>query len=156
MRKKRGLRPKVNAKQALQRIEAMAREIRKNPKLAEFKIKENIGIALFSLAEVGVREISIYYSGSGDSGEIVDVNLEYKKNASRETEIDRWDEIEDILREWAYDRLEHEDDWCNNDGGEGTITIQVPSGEYRIHHGVRSMVYNDSEGELKEESFFTD
>lgn len=118
--------------------------------------KSDMGMALFSLAEQGVTRITIYYSGSGDSGEITDVSPEYISPRKERVDLLKWNEIAKILEDWAYDRLEYEADWCNNDGGEGHIQIQVPSGEYQLHHGVRDITYSDSEGDLKEEDYFND
>ena len=120
--------------------------------------KLSLGTALLELKELGVIEIEISYSGGGDDGAIDDVELQYNLSGNR-TRADRqlpegWDEIKNELEEWTYERLGTEGDWVNNDGGEGTITIQVPSGEYTLNHGVRETHWTNSEGDLKEEKFF--
>jgi len=120
--------------------------------------KLNLGTALLELSELGVLDVFIYYNGSGDSGEISEIGLRYKQSMQEkkkdEKYPEKWDELREALEEWAYARLEDEADWYNNEGGEGNIQIQVPSGEYTLHHGIREMHYNDSTGDLKEEEFF--
>jgi hypothetical protein len=115
--------------------------------------KIDLGMALFGLAEKGVKTIEIRYSGGGDSGSIEEVNpLNRKQEVMKVEKLERWDEIQNILEEWAYKRLEDtEGDWINNEGGSGTFTIQVPSGEYELAHSVNITKDYDHSGLISEE-----
>ena len=75
----------------------------------------------------GYKIIHVSYSGCGDSGEVTEVYtaindkthyFNYKDN--------EYEEISDIV----YDLLTY--DWYNNDGGGGTVDINLESGEVEI------------------------
>ncbi len=106
---------------------------------------------LLKLADLGVTGIKVHYAGSGDSGAIE--NIVYTTEELDKDEIDAFNEI-DTLDIWGNERNDLNDlstelcsqvdsfvidkllndieDWWNNDGGEGTVCIIVPSGKYRI------------------------
>lgn len=103
---------------------------------------------LLKLADLGVTGIKIFYSGSGDSGDIDDVVYTRTKEASfddintlssygesslylKELDYDLKDEISDFASEKILNNLE---DWWNNDGGYGTMLIKIPSGKYEINN----------------------
>ena len=103
---------------------------------------------LLKLADLGVTGIKIFYSGSGDSGDIDDVVYTRTKEASfddintlssygesslylKELNYDLKDEISDFASEKILNNLE---DWWNNDGGYGTMLIKIPSGKYEINN----------------------
>ena len=115
--------------------------------------KLDLGVALFNLAELGVKTIEITYSGGGDSGSLEEFNPRDKKDALiDESELDRWSEIQTMLEEWAYKRLQDtEGDWINNEGGSGTFTIQVPSGDYKLDHSINVQEDYDYSGKISEE-----
>jgi hypothetical protein len=110
---------------------------------------------LLKLADLGVTGIKVHYAGSGDSGAIE--NVVYTTEELDEDEIDAFNEI-DTLDIWGNERNDLNDlstelcsqvdsfvidkllndieDWWNNDGGEGTVCIIVPSGKYRIENRI--------------------
>lgn len=110
---------------------------------------------LLKLADLGVTGIKVHYAGSGDSGAIE--NVVYTTEELDEDEIDAFNEI-DTLDIWGNDRNDLNDlstelcsevdsfvidrllndieDWWNNDGGEGTVCIIVPSGKYKINNQI--------------------
>ena len=105
---------------------------------------------LLQLADLGVTGIKIFYSGSGDSGDIDDVvytttkevnfndinNLtNYGENALYLTNLDHdlKDEITDFATSKLLDDIE---DWWNNDGGYGNLLIKIPSGQYEINNTI--------------------
>lgn len=131
------------------------------------------------LKNLGVAKVVIDYSGSGDSGQIDTISayraddLETDPNGAQDVDdlvrahapaneivmrvaaklLDEKDEkLSSALEQFAYDALESLDveDWCNNDGGDGVMTIYVeagendgeeyPAGHIRVDHG-----YNVSE-----------
>ena len=110
---------------------------------------------LLKLADLGVTGIKVHYAGSGDSGAIENVVYTAEKLSNITDEA--FDEIYD-LDVWGDDRNDLNDlstglcsevdsfvidkllndieDWWNNDGGEGTVCIIVPSGKYKINNQI--------------------
>jgi hypothetical protein len=120
------------------------------------KLDDDNRILLFKLQDLGISYIQGYYEGSGDSGAIEEIlyidnkkaeikNLSFE-DFSEDNYIHHEDlsidkkldsgleaEIEDIM----YNLLEDIEDWYNNDGGFGIITINVFTGECNINNNVR-------------------
>ena len=114
---------------------------------------------LLKLADLGVTGIKIFYSGSGDSGDIDDVVYTRTKEASfddintlssygenslylKELDYDLKDEISDFADQKILNDIE---DWWNNDGGYGTMLIKIPSGKYEINN----MIYTTDTEEFE-------
>ena len=103
---------------------------------------------LLQLADLGVTGIKIFYSGSGDSGDIDDIvytttkeasfddimNLNsYGENLLNLQTLD--DELSDKIKDFANEKILNDlEDWWNNDGGYGTMLIKIPSGKYEINN----------------------
>ena len=101
---------------------------------------------LLKLADLGVTGIKIFYSGSGDSGDIDDVVYTTTKevtfydimNLSNYGEgilylADLDGELRDDLIDFANEKILNDlEDWWNNDGGYGAMIIKIPSGKYKI------------------------
>ena len=101
---------------------------------------------LLKLADLGVTGIKIFYSGSGDSGDIDDVVYTITKEASFDDIMnlsnygegilylaDLNGELRDDLIDFANEKILNDlEDWWNNDGGYGVMIIKIPSGEYEI------------------------
>ena len=105
---------------------------------------------LLQLADLGVTGIKIFYSGSGDSGDIDDVVYtttkeasfddintltNYGENALYLTNLDH--DLKDEITDFATSKLLDEiEDWWNNDGGYGNLLIKIPSGQYEINNTI--------------------
>ena len=103
---------------------------------------------LLQLADLGVTGIKIFYSGSGDSGDIDDVvytttkevnfndinNLtNYGENALYLTNLDH--DLKEEISDFADQKILNDiEDWWNNDGGYGVMLIKIPSGNYEINN----------------------
>ena len=103
---------------------------------------------LLQLADLGVTGIKIFYSGSGDSGDIDDIvyttdveasfndinNLSsYGEDALYLSNLDT--DLKYKISEFASTKILDEiEDWWNNDGGYGTMLIKIPSGNYEINN----------------------
>ena len=103
---------------------------------------------LLKLADLGVTGVKIFYSGSGDSGDIDDVvytttkevnfndinNLtNYGENALYLTNLDH--DLKDEISDFADQKILNDiEDWWNNDGGYGAMLIKIPSGQYEINN----------------------
>jgi len=106
---------------------------------------------LIKLADHGVTGIKIHYDGSGDSGAIeeicyttdpcaspsdVDDNVEIWGSSYSLSNLD--ETAYKAIENFAYEKLlEDIEDWYNNEGGFGDISICVPSGKYMIDNHVR-------------------
>ena len=111
---------------------------------------------LVKLANYGITGIKIHYDGSGDSGAIeeiayttepcenaydVEANTDFYGPDSNLNNLE--DGLHSILEAYAYDMLEGIEDWYNNEGGFGDLSIHIPSGNYYISNNIR--VYDTEE-----------
>ena len=85
----------------------------------------NLDLKRFSseMVKNGTFKVEIHYRGSGDSGEMDTIEV-----LDNGTEIDEADA--DIIREIAYEIPQY--DWYNNEGGNGTITIDFKKRTWEI------------------------
>lgn len=120
-------------------------------------MKEEHHAIVEQLRAMGVTQVVVKYSGSGDSGGINDIAA-----CKKDSPPDTWSPIEEIeaaheaahptnkvvvevtaaiegsksgsmqerIEELCYEALDHvnAEDWYNNDGGGGTMTIYVEAG----------------------------
>ena len=109
---------------------------------------------LIQLADLGVTGIRINYEGGGDSGCIEDIMYTDKEGVSLdEVQNLPWDskdlrklnnELAINLENFTTDTiLDDIEDWWNNEGGYGTLSILVPSGEYSIENNIRKIEYDE-------------
>ena len=102
---------------------------------------------LIQLADLGVTGIRISYEGGGDSGCIEDIFYTDKEGVLLdEVQNLPWDsknlkalnnELAINIENFATDKiLDDIEDWWNNDGGYGKVSILVPSGKYKISNSV--------------------
>ena len=103
---------------------------------------------LLKLADLGVTGIKIFYSGSGDSGDIDDVVYTTTKDVTFYDIMNLTSHGEDVLyltnldhdlkeeiSDFADQKILNDiEDWWNNDGGYGTMLIKIPSGNYEINN----------------------
>ena len=105
---------------------------------------------LIQLADLGVTGIRINYEGGGDSGCIEDIFYTDKDGVLLdEVQSLPWDSknlkalnnelainIENFTTDTILDTIE---DWWNNEGGSGTLSILVPSGEYNVENNIKNL-----------------
>ena len=105
---------------------------------------------LLKLADLGVTGIKIFYSGSGDSGDIDDIVYTTIKEASFYDIMNLSTYGEDILYladldgylrddliDFANEKILNDlEDWWNNDGGYGVMIIKIPSAQYQINNTI--------------------
>ncbi len=106
---------------------------------------------LLKLADLGVTGVKVHYDGGGDSGAIEWIGYTKEPCTTPEDvndDIDNWDNdvnlaeldssayslIEDFAQERILNDLE---DWWNNEGGYGNLSICVPSGKYMVNNSIR-------------------
>jgi hypothetical protein len=118
--------------------------------------ENNITSLLLQLADRGVTGIRVHYSGGGDSGCIEEIlyttkTLSTDEELAFETieELSSWNDplvgdlryldsgLSSDLDEFANDKiLNNIEDWWNNNGGYGVMSIIVPSGKYKINNNI--------------------
>lgn len=85
--------------------------------------------------DIGVTAVVIRYSGSGDSGQVDEV--EYVNKEGVVVDEAKWQELEEFFAEWAFDELisnsEHDGFW-NNEGGYGSIDIDFETNDIKWDH----------------------
>jgi hypothetical protein len=109
---------------------------------------------LLQLADRGVTGIRVEYSGGGDSG-CIDSIMYTTQTLDKDEEI-AFDYISELptygaspnlsnldsgiysdIEDFAQDKILNDiEDWWNNDGGYGVLSILVPSGKYTIDNSV--------------------
>jgi hypothetical protein len=110
---------------------------------------ENIDYVLLKYNMLGYKYIKILYSGGGDSGEIDEMYI------TKETIDDLHDTyntewvalIEDkdygILQDFACEKIiEQYEDWWNNDGGSGSLIINLLNGDFKV---INEIYYQQSD-----------
>lgn len=107
--------------------------------------------AMMYLQDNGIFQINIRYSGEGDSGAID--AIEFYDNNNTEVDINCDTDVNNFIENLAYSKLNGIEDWYNNDGGYGNMTIEIPSGEFTINNNIRITDYEvyTHEGQLESE-----
>ncbi len=105
---------------------------------------------LIKLANLGVTGIKVAYEGAGDSGaiewigytdqpcetpqDVEDIVDAWVNPTLADLDSDAYALIEDFANEKLLQDIE---DWWNNEGGFGELSICVPSGKYIVNNNVR-------------------
>lgn len=101
------------------------------------------------MRSAGVKEVEIQYNGSGDEGGMTEVlytmedgaesnQLHPTDNASADPLWDDWESLHDrALEASGYDG------YWNNDGGGGSMTLDVASGSLTVNHYYYETVQED-------------
>ena len=106
-------------------------------------------VLFLKLRNMGIEKVRVDFSGGGDSGDITDT--EYLDDKGNVLDIDIHKEaISELCSETLLNNIE---DWWNNDGGFGTVKIDVNTGDYTIDNHIRITEIEDysHEGSLIEE-----
>jgi hypothetical protein len=109
--------------------------------------------AVVFLKDRGVAKITVTYEGSGDSGSIDNV-LYYDKEDDEHysSQLDITESQHNDIQNLAYPMLDGIEDWYNNEGGYGSISIDLDEFTYSIENNIRVTeveMYNHN-GTLKE------
>lgn len=88
------------------------------------------------LKDKNVHTIEICFSGSGDDGGIDDI--EYYDHLGERIRIrEKTKELDSIFYEIIHDHSDTEGDWINNEGGYGTLTINLEDNIYEMDLNLR-------------------
>lgn len=114
------------------------------------------------LRALGVTTIEVEFSGSGDDGQVdehyMGVMGDFASDAA-EAMLDKAmpdglpadapDTVRKFLSEATYMALEQEgSDWCNNDGGQGTVSFDIVEGNIHVDMNVNITHTENSELDL--------
>lgn len=124
-------------------------------------IEENKKAIIEALNKLGSKTVTVWYSGSSDSGCIDDVafdtdvgdlkviisinksEFDSKKNIWKEFVCNDPIPIKEAIKRICYDLLEqHHGGWENDDGADGEFVFDVESGEINWNHNERYTEYN--------------
>jgi hypothetical protein len=94
----------------------------------------------------GVNRININFSGSGDSGDIDDIEY-YQGDEEISSAIEVKESDENVLKDFAYDiicsKVDTVGDWVNNEGGFGNIEIDTETNHYTLNYSQRTTEDHD-------------
>jgi hypothetical protein len=94
--------------------------------------------AVVFLKDRGVKKIRVTYEGSGDSGAIEDVDYYDKEDDEHYCiQLGITDSQHDDIQNLAYPMLDGIEDWYNNEGGYGSIYIDLDEFTYNIENNIR-------------------
>lgn len=104
------------------------------------KVKLQRVLSLLKAQDRGIRTIQIEFSGSGDSGDIDEVDfLNYEDNSVTLPEsIISVEVFTDLAWEIISDKVDSVGDWVNNEGGFGNIIIDVEKKSYDLNYSQRT------------------
>lgn len=101
-----------------------------------------------NLKDLGIKRIEVGFSGSGDSGDIddvyfntyddLDISSEVINAFKEKSGVDIDNEIRDFAWEIINDKVDTVGDWVNNEGGFGTIQIDVENQSYDLSYSQRT------------------
>jgi hypothetical protein len=128
--------------------------------------EQEVTSLLIKLADIGITGIMVRYDGAGDSGQIEEIQyctepvddveeiedkIDYHSPKLNELNSDLEKAIENLVYKFLLQDIE---DWYNNEGGYGEVSIMVPSGNYWINNNIRILDYEcyTHEGSLIEKS----
>jgi len=125
---------------------------KKKPKQEVVNYNQWLPVMLY-LKELKVSEIACTYSGSGDSGDIDDIDYYMVRKLGRK-EVDRTSvEVDGKINDFVRNQIDtiisggSIEDWWNDEGGQGEMNIEVPSGNYTISNHIRVVSFDSSNHE---------
>ena len=110
-----------------------------------------------ALAEAGIQRVTIDYDGSGDSGQIENIEawdsndqrMPFPLEAKIQLAPDSPDRnLEAAVETLAWDYLDIHCGWENNDGAFGTFEFLVPDRTITLEHNERYTDYNPTSHEF--------
>ena len=122
----------------------------------------NKDVIFAALAEAGIQRVTIDYDGSGDSGQIENIeawdsndqSMPFPLEAKIQLVPDSPDHpfaeqnLEAAVETLAWDYLDIHCGWENNDGAFGTFEFSVPDRTITLEHNERYTDYNTTSHEF--------
>jgi hypothetical protein len=115
-------------------------------------------LMIHKLKDIGAAFVVIEYSGGGDSGAIESVDcLDSKKTTIDMSNFENYSELKEILKDienyFDITTLTSIEDWWNDDGGWGNLTLDLSDLSYTIENNInytQTDVYHH-EGNISEQ-----
>jgi len=109
--------------------------------------KDDLEEAAFvsSLKNLGITELVAEYDGSGDSGSIETIYCEDEDGNIISIESEVESKVEEMLYEVLSDNYDY--DWYNNDGGYGTVRINIEHKTWKVDGAIRTIQDADASGD---------
>ena len=98
-----------------------------------------------SLKNMGITELVAQYDGSGDSGSIEHVYCEDEDANTIDVDDVILSKVEEMLYEVLSNNYDY--DWYNNDGGYGTVRINIEDKTWKVDGVIRSIESADASGD---------
>lgn len=110
-------------------------------------------LLITKVKDLGVDNIYIGFSGSGDSGDVDDVNFHRKgEDISSEVESSISQKSIELFKDIAWgiisDKVDTVGDWVNNEGGYGHLEIDVYEKTYDLTYSQRTTEEYDWSDEI--------
>jgi hypothetical protein len=88
------------------------------------------------LGALGIKRLTVDYSGSGDSGQTDDISTVPDRNMILDEKFEDTDkELKQVIDEFAWEAIENnESGFYNNDGGQGRIVFDVKKRTITMEH----------------------
>ncbi len=102
----------------------------KTKKLKIRKLKLNEALTIMKLHDLDIRTIHVSFSGGGDDGGISDVECETTEGNYIGSPGS--DMLEDLFYDTINGCTDLEGDWVNNNGGYGTLMIDLEKQVYTV------------------------
>ena len=119
-------------------------------------VRANRQPLLTALTALGITELVVRYEGGGDSGDVAEVTVmpetimpqlaieqithryvitDYRDNQYHYHAEERQLSVNEALHDFALEWVDvYHSGWENNDGGSGTVTIQVANNRFQLEH----------------------
>ena len=97
-----------------------------------------------SLKNMGITELVAEYDGSGDSGSIESVYCEDEDGNNIHADDVTLSKVEEML--YQILSYEYDYDWYNNEGGYGTVRINIEDKTWKVDGVVRTTQDADASG----------
>jgi hypothetical protein len=111
-------------------IDQILNEIENDRQKAKTKAETKREEILRALMSAGVKVVTIEFAGSGDSGSIDSIDVDFHDDAKQPSLSD---DLEKLLEDFTYDYLAGTGvDWYNNEGGQGSIVFDLSQPPYTL------------------------
>jgi hypothetical protein len=120
----------------------------------EIQRKITQALLVTKIKNLGVNKIEITFSGSGDSGDIDEVQFianewdDITPDITSKIGDDCINHFRDVAYNIIEDKVDPIGDWVNNEGGFGTIIISTDSSSYDLNYSQRITEDHDWSDEM--------
>ena len=99
------------------------------------------GMLFLKYRELGVKKMLVTYAGEGDSGDLEEVYYEKEDGTPYPDRVYLPEEDESMFKQLCDKPMRNLEDWWNNDGGHGVVSIDLETGNYEIDNHIKEVHY---------------